>query len=166
MHTLQIRTPPHARVRRPRILYDVALQHMLHLRAHARLDELHRRAVRLGQRLRDGRQRREPPAQRGGGGHGGRGEACRGAAAARVPRDDDVLDAERGDGVGQDGEDVVVVEVDLAVGSVSQRPGLEGEVRSDALGDVARDENLAGLAAEEDALGHARVGASDPENLS
>lgn len=48
-------------------------------------------------------------------GGGGGGTRCGCAAAVRVARDDDVLDAELCDCVGEDGEDVIVVWVDLAV---------------------------------------------------
>lgn len=67
------------------------------------------------------------------------------AAARRVPADDDVLDLEVEDGELDDGQQA-------DVGGV------------DDVGDVAVREDVAGLAAEDDALGDSRVGAAQPED--
>lgn len=63
-----------------------------------------------------------------------------------MPCDDDVLDADLEDGIGEDGEDVVVREVNL-------------------VGDVTSDENVTGFGGEEDGFGDAGVGAADPQDL-
>jgi hypothetical protein len=172
MHAQQLRLSPYVRVGAPRSVDDLALDDMLDLRTDVRLDELERRrgrALLRGEVQREPREGREPPAERrrrlrllGG---GGGGEAGGGPAAVGVARDDDVLDAELHDGVGEDGEDGVVVEVDLAAVSSACARAQRGEKGECVLGDVACDEDLAGLACQDDALGHTRVRAADPEDL-
>ena len=104
---------------------------------------------------------------RGRGRRGGGGEARGGAAALGVPHDDDVLDAEVGDGVGEDGEYVLVVQMHLATFTMTCQHSV-GETRTrrtDSLCDVTMHEYLAWLASEDHALGDTRVRAADPEDL-
>lgn len=149
MHTLQLRLAPRIQVATPRRLHNLAPQHILHLHPDTRLHKLiHPLHAAVS---RQPRQRRQPPPQRRSRLSlrwrlSQRSNARRGTPTARVPRDDDVLDADLEDGIGKDGEDVVVREVHL-------------------VGDVAGDENVTGFGGEEDGFGDAGVSAADPQDL-
>ena len=171
MHANELRIPADLRVLAPRGLDDVCREHIAHLLLDVLVDELLGR--RLLERLREARERPEPVLQRrfgrGGGWRrrGGRGEARCGATALRVTYNDDVLDAEVGDGVGEDGEYVLVVQMHLATFTMTCQHSV-GETRTrrtDSLCDVTMHEYLAWLASEDHALGDTRVRAADPEDL-
>ena len=99
-------------------------------------------ALVAGQVAAQGADRQEPGVEQA---EAGVAEGGVDAAAEGVAGDDDVLDFQVHDGVGDDGGggDVACVQ---------------------HVGDVAVHEDIAGFAAEEGRLGHARVGAADPED--
>lgn len=129
MHAEELRRAAARGVRAPRGLDDLAREDVLDLRANVRLDELERRG--RAELLRELGERREPALERGRARGAARvrvrGVDARGdAAALAVADDDDVLDAEVRDRVGEHGEDAVVVQVHLAVAgaaSVREREG-------------------------------------------
>jgi hypothetical protein len=79
-----------------------------------------------------------------------------------VADDDDVLNAEVLDSVGQDGSSRCFAGVlhSHSDGSVKMRAKT-----NDAIGDIAMDKDLAGLGAADGGFGDARVGAAEPEHL-
>ena len=133
VETHQLRLATDSSVFGPRRLDNITLRDMCDLRSDVRFDEFNRcrRTAGTGRHVLGKLSERREPAPEGrrrgcrcrGGGRCF--ETCGDTTAVGVADNDDVFDAELGDGVCQHGENAVVVEVDLAVGS-GRRAGRVG----------------------------------------
>jgi len=137
---------------RPRILHRRSPGNVRDLSAHALLDDLPqrlgiRRALEV-ERARERSERRKPARQglrreRASVGHL---EARCCTTAVGVADDENVFDADHGDGIHDHREDTGVIWMDL-------------------VGDITVNKDIAWSGRRDDALGDARVGASEPEDL-